>query len=300
MQQVLQHPSRRKSNLVKGLLFISPWLIGFLAFTIYPIGASAYYSLTRYDVVRPPRFVGLENYTELLLDDQTMRVVTGNTLWWVAVAVPVGIIIPFLLANLLNKPFAGRSLFRAVFFMPSIIPVVASALTWQWLLNTNYGLINGFVMANGMKRIAFLSNPGLAKPSLAVINAWAQGSAMVIFIAALEEVPRSLYEAALVDGANGWHRFWRITVPMCTPAMLFLLITGLIGGFQLFGLPWLLTQGGPNQATEFYSIYLYRNAFLYSKMGYASALAWILFVLAVTASLTIFLSSSRWVYYRGR
>jgi multiple sugar transport system permease protein len=281
------------------LLFIAPWLIGFLVFTVYPICASAYYSLTRYDVIRPPRFIGLENYVELMTRDRTMRIVTVNSLWWIAIAVPLGVVSPFLLANLLNKEFAGRSFFRAVFFMPSVIPVIASALTWQWLLNTNYGLINGFLMGNGLTRIPFLSSPELAKPTLAVIEAWAKGGSMVIFLAALQDVPRSLYEAAVVDGANAWHRFWYVTVPMCTPAMLFLLITGIIGGLQYFGLPWLLTGGGPNEATEFYSIYLYRNAFLYSKMGYASALAWILFILALTAALLVFRISGRWVYYRA-
>ena len=161
-------------------------------------------------------------------------------------------------------------------------------------------MINSTLVSWGMRAIPFLSDPDLAKPSLIIISCWAQGGSIVIFLAALQDVPRSLYEAALVDGATAPRRFWHITIPMCTPTILFVLITDLIGTFQSFTLPWLLTEGGPNSATELYGLYLYRNAFRFFKMGYASALAWILFIVIVVFTFIVFRSSARWVYYGGQ
>lgn len=290
---------RRIKNLVKGLLFVSPRIIGFLAFTIYPILASLYYSLTRYDVLCKPQFVGLSNYIKLVTKDEVFRAVMGNTLYIVIIGVPAGLVTAFLLAVLLNNKMKGRPLFRTIFFLPTLVPAVASAEVWRWVYDVNYGVINSMFKSMGLPIIPFLSSPRLAKPSLIIINCWAQGTAMVIFLAALQDVPRSLYDAALVDGADALQRFWHITIPMCTPAILFVLLTSLIGTFQYFTIGWLLTQGGPYHATEFYSIYLYRNAFQYFKMGYASALAWILFLLIVTFTLILFRTSGRWVYYAG-
>jgi len=204
-----------------------------------------------------------------------------------------------LVAALLNNDFKFRPFFRTVFFLPSIVPAIASAEVWRWVYNPRYGLINATLKSMGMATIPWLSSPYLAKPSLIIIHMWAQGTAVVIFLAALQDVPRALYDASLVDGANGWQRFWHVTIPMCTPAILFVTLTGLIGMFQYFTLGWLLTQGAPNNTTEFYSMYLYRNAFRYFKMGYASALAWFLFLIIVVATIAIFRSSARWVYYGG-
>jgi len=282
---------------LKGLLFVLPWIIGFIAFTAYPIGASFYYSLTRYDVLRPPKYIGLDNYYTLLTRDPTMGITTRNTLWWVAIAVPFGIAGSFVLANFLNASIRARSVFRAIFYFPSLVPAIVSAVIWQWLLNTQWGLINTFLASSGLRVIPFLGNPALAKPTLTAIHLWAQGGTIVIYLAALQDVPRHLYDAAMVDGANAWQRFRHITIPMCTPATLFLLITGIVGGFQNFTFPWLLTGGGPNQATLFYAIYLYQNAFRFLKMGYGAAMAWLLFLLAVIVSLLVFRSSARWVYY---
>jgi multiple sugar transport system permease protein len=225
--------------------------------------------------------------------------VLSNTLYMVVLGVPAGLATAFLLASLLNNEMKARSVFRLIFFMPAIVPEVVTAEVWRWVYNTNWGVINSVLKALGQPVIPFLSSQTLAKPSLILIGCWAAGGSMVIFLAALQDVPRPLYDAAMVDGANAFHRFWHVTIPMCTPAILFVLLTGMIGSFQQFGLAWLLTQGGPNQATEFYSINLYRNAFVYFKMGYASALAWILFVLIVICTILIFRSSARWVYYGG-
>jgi multiple sugar transport system permease protein len=287
-------------NRITGLLFISPWLIGVLAFTIYPIVSSFYYSLTYYDVINRPRFIGLSNYADLLFSDKLFKVALGNTVFFVGLGVPAGLLTAFMLANLLNNDVRFRPVFRTIFFIPAIVPTVATAMVWLWIYNTHYGVIDSFLASQGRQVIPFLSSPVWAKPSLIIISCWAQGSAIVIFLAALQDVPRSLYDAALVDGANRLQRFRHVTIPMCTPAILFVLLTGLIDAFQTFTLPWLLTEGGPNNATEFYGLYLYRNAFRFFKMGYASALAWLLFLVIVAFSVVIFRSSARWVYYGGQ
>lgn len=291
--------TRRKALManLKGLAFVSPWLLGFLLFTIYPILASLYYSFTRYDVIRAPTFIGLENYINLFTADRVFKTVLGNTLYFVLIGVPLGVVAAFLLAMLLNNDIRFRPVFRTIFYIPAIVPVVASAMVWLWVMNTQYGLINSVWTSWGNKAIPFISSPGMAKPSLILIHIWAQGNAIVIFLAALQDVPRSLYDAALVDGAGRWARFWHVTIPMCTPAILFVLITGLIYAFQYFVFPWLLTGGGPRNSTEFYSVYLYRNAFEFFKMGYASALAWVLFVVIVAFTILVFRTSARWVYY---
>lgn len=284
-------------NLGVGLFFVSPWLIGFLAWVLYPLGSSLYYSFTRYDLLRPPVWLGLQNYIEIFTNDPHFGIVTYNTIYYVWLSVPLGVVSAFLLATLLNNDVRGRSIFRTIFFFPAIVPAVVTAMVWQFLLHTQYGAINATLAGWGLKTIPFISNPTLAKPSLILIHIWAQGNAIVIFLATLQDVPRTLYEAAIVDGANAWHKFWHISVPMCTPVILFNLIMGFIGGFQSFTLPWLLTGGGPNDATEFYALHLYRNAFQYLRMGKASALAWILFVVVVIFTIMLFKSSARWVYY---
>ena len=282
-----------------GLLFASPWIIGFLGFTLYPIGSSLYYSLTRYDLLRDPVFLGADNYINILTDDEDFILVAQNTLWWVLLSAPLGVISAFLMALLLNSKIVARSFFRAVFFFPSIVPVVVTAFVWQFLLNVQYGAINSTLQSFGFPIIPFLSSPDLVKPSLILIHMWSQGAAMVIFLATLQDVPRSLYEAAMIDGASAIKRLWNVTIPMVSPVILFNLIMSFIGGFQYFTLPWLLTQGGPSNATEFYALYLYRNAFLFLRMGKANALAWILFVVIVVFTVLLFRLSGRYVYYAG-
>jgi multiple sugar transport system permease protein len=282
-----------------GLLFISPWLFGFLAFTIYPLGSSIWYSLTRYDLLRPAVFIGLGNFTEIFSNDPEFKTVILNTLYYVGLGSPLCVITAFLLAWLLNLKIRVRSVFRAIFFFPAIVPAVVIAMVMGFLLNTQYGAINSTLQALGLHVIQFLSSPGLAKPSLIGINMWASGTAMVIFLATLQDVPREYYEAAIVDGANGWHKFWFITIPLCTPIILYNLVMALIWGFQDFTMPMLLTGGGPDQATEFYALFLYNNAFHYLRMGKACALAWILFATIVVFTLIVFRTSDKWVFYGG-
>ena len=286
-------------DLRTGLFFISPWLLGFFLWTFYPLFSSLYYSFHRYDLLRPAVWVGLKNYVEIFTNDPTFWQVAYNTIYFVGFGIPLGVIGAFLMATLLNTEIKGRSVFRTIFFFPAIVPAIVTAMVWQYLLNVQYGAINAFLQGAGLPVIPFIANPGLAKPSLILIHMWAQGNAMVIFLATLQDVPRSLYEAATVDGANAWHKFRNITIPMCTPVILFNLVIGFIYGFQNFTLPWLLTGGGPNNATEFYSLFLYRNAFIFFRMGKASALAWILFIVIVLFTILLFRSSRRWVYYGG-
>jgi multiple sugar transport system permease protein len=286
-------------NQILGMLFISPWIVGFLVFTAYPILASLYYSFTLYDIINAPIFIGLTNFSFMFTEDPTFPIVIYNTLYLVAIGVPLALIVAFCLANLLNNKFVGRPIFRTIFFIPSIVPVIATAMVWLWVYNPNYGVINATLASIGLQVIPWLSSPELAKLSLILINVWLQGGAVVIFLAALQDVPRELYDAAKVDGASAIQRFRKVTIPLCTPSILFVVITGLIEAFQAFVLAWILTRGGPTQSTNFYAVYLYQNAFSFFKMGYASALAWVLFVIIVAFTIITFRSSARWVYYAG-
>jgi multiple sugar transport system permease protein len=288
-----------KRNQLLGMLFISPWLLGFLLFALFPLVASLYYSMTNYDFIRQPQFIGLTNYTRLFTVDPDFWTVMYNTLYYVGFGVPLGIAVAFLIANLLNSNIQGRTFFRSVIYIPSIVPAVCTAMVWLFILNVQYGVINGVLKTLGVPTIPFLSSPELAKPSLILIYIWAQGTAVVIFLAALQDVPRSLYDAALVDGANAWARFWNVTVPMCTPVLLFNFIMGIISAFQDFTLPFVLTGGGPMKSTEFYVVSLYRNAFVQFSIGKASAMAWILFLIILLFSVLLFRSSARWIYYGG-
>jgi multiple sugar transport system permease protein len=290
---------QERRNQILGLLFISPWLVGFFFFALFPLLAAIYYSMTNYDFIRTPTFIGLTNYVRLFTVDPDFWKVMYNTLYYVGFGVPLGTAVAFLIANLLNSDIRGRTLFRSIIYIPSIVPAICTALVWLFILNVQFGAINGVLKYFELPTIPFLSNPSLAKPSLILIYVWAQGSAVVIYLAALQDVPRMLYEAALVDGANAWQRFWNVTVPMCTPVILFNSIMGIITAFQDFTLPFVLTQGGPMKSTEFYVVNLYRNAFVQFSLGKASAMAWILFIIILFFSVILFQTSARWVYYGG-
>jgi len=290
---------RARRDTINGILFALPWMIGLALFWIYPILASFYYSFTRYDVINDPQFIGLDNYVFMLTEDPTFQVVLYNTIYIVVVGIPLAVAVAFLLASLLNTDIVGRPIFRTIFFLPSIAPAIAVAMVWLWIYNPNYGLINATLASWGFQVVPWLSSPSLAKLSLIVISVWGQGATIVIFLAALQDVPRELHDAAKVDGADAVQRFRHVTIPLCTPSILFVVVTHLIGWFQYFTIAWVMTKGGPLQSTEFYSMYLYRSAFAYLKMGYASALAWMLFLIVVACTIVIFRSSDRWVHYRG-
>jgi multiple sugar transport system permease protein len=259
-----------------------------------------FYSFTEYDVLNPPSFIGLANYVNMFTTDDLFKTVLGNTIYFVVLGVPAVLVISFLLANLLNQEMRFRGLFRTAFFVPSIVPAVASAMVWLWMYNPNYGLIDDLLAMFHIHAVPWLSAIGLAKISLIIINVWASGSAILIFLGALQDVPRTLYDAAVMDGANRVQQFWNVTVPMTSPAILFVAVTSMIGTFQYFTLPWLLTQGGPDNSTNLYSVYLYQNAFQFFKMGYASAMAWVLFVIIVVFTILIFRTGGAKVHYSGQ
>lgn len=286
-------------NLINGLLFISPWLVGLLLFTIYPVLASFYYSFTQYDIVSPPRWIGLDNYIEAFTTDPLFYRAVGNTLWYALVALPLYMVVAVGVSLLLNMQVRGLAIYRTLFFLPSIVPEIASAMLWGWMLNPQFGLVNQLMKGVGLPSLGWLSDPTWSKPALIVIGLWGFGGSMVIYLAALQDISEQLYEAAEIDGAGSWAKTRHITLPMLTPTIFFNLVLGLIGTFQYFTTAFVLTSGGPAGSTTFYALLIYNNAFRYFKMGYASALAWLLFAFVLLLTLVIFKTSGRWVYYEG-
>lgn len=283
-----------------GLLFALPWIVGFLGFTLYPVIVSLYYSLNVYTTFgQPMRWVGLANYSELLTADKLFWLSLYNTLYMVVLGIPFHLLLTFLLALLLNMNLRGISVYRTIFYLPTIVPVVATSILWMWVFNPEYGLINAILDELGIHGPGWLTDPDLAKPSLILMGTWTIGSTLVIFLAGLQEVPRQLYDAAMIDGAGSWQQVRHVTLPMLSPVIFFNLVMGVIGGFQVFTQAFIMTKGGPLDATLFYALYLYQNAFEYFKMPYASAMAWILFVVVIVATLVVFRSSARLVYYEG-
>ncbi len=295
------HGARDRSahEMRTGLMFAAPWLIGFTVFFVYPVLASFYYSLCTYDAIRPPQFIGLENYRQLFFEDELFWKSLGNTMYMVIFGLPIGLLASLAIALLLNQKIKGIAFYRTAFYVPSITPVVATSILWLWLLNPEMGLINVALSKIGISGPAWLTDPAWAKPALILMSLWGAGGGMVIYLAALQDIPESLYEAASLDGATSTTQFWNITLPMLTPVILFNLIIGLIGAFQYFTQAYVMTAGGPQDSTTSYALHLFNRAFLDFKMGYASAMAWILFVITLIAALLIFKSSARWVYYSG-
>lgn len=287
-------------DLFKGLLFISPWLAGLIFFTVVPAGLSFYYSLCDYSLLQPPAFIGLENYRELAADPIFWRAL-GNTGYYAAVALPLGLLVALIGALLLNSKVRGVTIYRTILYLPSLVPLVASAMLWLWLFNSKLGLINMALRAVGVSNPpGWLTDSDWAMPALILMSLWSVGNTMVILLAGLQDVPRELYEAAEVDGAGRWSRLRHVTLPILSPVIFFNLIIAIIGSMQVFGAPYIMTGGGPARATYFYTMYLYDHAFTFLNMGYASALAWVqlLIVLAMTA--LAFWSSRRWVHYQGK
>jgi len=280
------------------LAFISPWIIGFLAFFVYPLLLSLYYSFTEYNLLQPPKWVGLQNYSNLTEDTHYQNAV-GNTVYFVAFSVPLGVLTAFIIAFLLNQQLRLRVLLRMIFYIPIVVPISATAILWMWIFNSNWGLLNNLLALIGIQGPSWLGSPSWSKPSLIIMQLWLVGGSVLIFLAALQDVPRALYDAAMVDGANALCRCGHVTILMVTPASLFSLLTGMIAAFQTFANAWIMTDGGPIRSTEFYVLYLYDNGFRFFRMGYASAMAWILFGVVVVVTVILFRTSARWVYYGG-
>jgi multiple sugar transport system permease protein len=290
-------------NTRNGLLFCAPAIVGLLAFTAYPVIASLYYSFCNYPMLKPPVWVGTANY-KTLIADPVFYTSLWNTLYYAVFATPLGIITAFLLALLLNQKVKGLAVFRTMFFVPSIVPMVAGSVLWLWLLNPQYGLINtvlGWLHVPPALIPGWMADPAWSKPALILMSTWGVGGWMLVYLAGLQDVPQEIYEAAEIDGASVWQRAWHVTVPFMSPHLFFTLVMGLIGAAQYFTQAFVMTngQGGPVDSTRFFSLYLFQNAFLYWKMGYACAMAWILFVVILVFTLILFKSSARYVYYGG-
>ena len=279
-----------------GLAFIAPWLLGFLGFILYPLFASLYYSFTFYPILGQPQWTGVSNF-HALLSDRLFKTATVNTAYYAGLAVPTGILIALVLAIVMNRKLLLRPLYRTVFYVPTLVPSVSSAILWLWLLNARYGLVNMGLRAIGLKAIPFLSSRVWAKPGLILMSWWGIGGSMLILLAALQDVPQSLYDAAAIDGANAWQNIRHITLPLLTPALFFLSVTGLIGAAQTFTSAFFVTQGGPADSTLMYGLYLYRISFERFRMGYACTLAWVLLVVVGLLTILVFRSSKRWVFY---
>lgn len=291
-------PSKSLRNNLVGYAFVSPWIIGFLVFTAFPFLSSVYLSFTRYNIVRPPVWVGLQNYDTLLHDDPQFRQALLVTLRFALVSVPMSIIVGVALALLLNQKVRGLSIYRTIFFLPSIVPTVASATIFLWLLNPQIGLVNQLLkLTLHIDGPAWLLDAKWAPWSLIFMSLWGVGNSMVIYIAGLKDIPAYLYEASLLDGAGPVQRLRHVTLPMLTPVIFFNLVMGVIGSFQYFTEAYMMTSGGPDDATLYYALYLFKRAWRYLDMGYASALAWVLFAVVMGITLVLFRSQRKWVHY---
>lgn len=293
-------PNRRREA-VTGYLFISPWLIGFLVFFAGPILASLVLSFTRWNIVGDPQWVGFDNFVTIFTQDVRFKKAVEVTLTYSIFYLPLEVLCGIGLALLMNLKLRGIGVFRTLFYMPSVVPQVAAALVWVWMLNQRYGVINTLLGGIGVEGPNWLGNPSYVLPSLILIALWGIGGSAIIYLAGLQNIPEVLYEAATVDGANAMQKFFRITLPLLTPTMFFQLVLGLIGVFQTFTPAFIAAgeTGGPLQSGLFYMLYIYNRGFVSLRMGYASALAWILTVFILFITIIVLRSSQYWVYYES-
>jgi len=282
-----------------GVLFALPWIIGFLLFTSYPLIASLCYSFTNYSVLRPPSYVGLANFKELA-GDEVFRKSMGNTILYAVGAVPLSAVMAIGLAMLLNMKVKGMAFYRTMFFLPSLVPQIAMGTLFLWVFNSDYGLLNNMFKAVGISLPNWLGDPLWSKWTLILIAVWGCGQAMIIYLAGLQDVPVSLYEAAELDGAKLWAKTRHVTLPMISPVILFNVVMGIIGAVQTFAIPQLMFPGGaPARSTYMFAMYLYDNAFQNQRMGYASAMGWVMFVIILALTLISLKLSEKHVHYEG-
>jgi len=284
---------------IDGYLFITPWILGFLFFTIGPMLASFYFSFTDYSLLEPSKWVGLKNYRELFTEDPKFGISLSVTFRYSIASVPLGMVLALLVALLLNQKVPGMRFYRTAFYLPSLLGGVALTLIWMWIFSPAYGLLNTFLKLLGLEGPLWFQSERWALPGLIIMSLWGIGGRMIIFLAGLQNIPGHLYEAAEMDGAGVMRQFWHVTIPMLTPTIFFNLVIGIIGSLQTFAQAFIATGGGPNNATLFYALYLYTNAFEFFEMGYASALAWILFAIILVLTLLVIRSSPMWVFYEG-
>ena len=292
---------RRRRHIITGYLYLTPWLLGFLFFWLGPAAASLVLSLTSYNVISSPSFIGLKNYTDAFTQDQLFVPSLFKTLYFAGTSVPAGLLLSLGAALLLNQKVRGTPFFRTLFFLPSLLPIVASTVLWAWLLQPDWGLVNGVLYWIGIHGPRWFASTEWAIPGLISLALWTTvgGPRMIIFLAGLQGVPDELYDAAAIDGASRWQRFRHVTLPMITPTIFFNLVLGIIGALQVFTLAYVATAGGPAYATWFYAVNIYYQAFQYFNMGYAAALSWLFAILIITLTWLQFRMSRSWVYYAG-
>ncbi|MBV7335078.1 sugar ABC transporter permease [Chloroflexi bacterium TSY] len=282
-----------------GWLMAAPWLIGFLLWIAGPFGAAAYLSFTDYDILSSANYIGLDNFREMLFEDELFWISMRVTTVYAGVSIPLQIILGLFLAILLNTRIRGLAWFRTLYYLPAVLSGVAVSFLWIWVFSADWGVLNYALSLIGIKGPSWLTSEDWALSALILMSLWGVGAGLVIYLAGLQGVPTELYEAADIDGAGRWRQFRNITLPMISPVILFQLIMGIIGALQTFTQGYVMTQGGPNNATLFFLLYLWRNAFKFLNMGYASALAWAIFAYILILTLLVLRSSEAWVFYTG-
>jgi multiple sugar transport system permease protein len=289
----------RRREIIEGYLFAAPFIVGFVVFIAFPMGWALLLSFQKYNLLAPPSFVGMENISRLFSDPK-VGLSLWNTAYFAVVSVPLQLALAFACAVLLNQPLRGRNFYRTALYLPVVVPIVVSAFIWQRAYHPEFGIVNEALGWFGIPPQAWLFEPVLAKPALIFMRIWVMGTQMVIFLAGLQNVPANLLEAAALDGAGAWNKFRHVTVPFLTPVIFFNLTVGIIGNFQVFAPALIMTKGGPEDATLFMVLYIYRTAFEYSRLGYAAALSWVLFLVIVVLTILQFRLSGRWVYYETK
>ena len=287
----------KRHETILGWLMVSPWLIGFICFSALPMLASLIISFTEWDMLSKPEWVGFENYKTLFFEDPLALHSLNITILFTIVSIPLNIVFGLALAMLLNTSIRGLAIFRTIYYLPAILSGVAVALMWRWIFSTEFGLLNALLSMIGIEGPAWLTDRIWVLPSFVIMRLWSVGGGMIIYLAGLQSIPTNLYEAANIDGANWWHRTRFITLPMLSPTIFFQLIVGFIFSMQIFTEAFIMTNGGPADASLFYLLYLYRQAFQYFDMGYASALAWVLFIVILVLTIILFKTGKSWVYY---
>lgn len=289
----------KRQDILYGLLFSSPFILGVLILWVGPMLYSLFLVTQDWNLIRPPRFAGLGNFERLLRDPLVMQSL-GVTAYYTFVGVPLQLMTAFGLAIMLNQPIRGRGLYRTLFYLPAITPAVASAVVWVQILNPEFGVLNTVMGVFGIPPVKWLFDPKAVIPAFILMSLWFVGPQMIIFLAGLQGVPKELIEAAEIDGANAWQRFWRIVIPLVSPMIFFNLVVGIIGTFQVFTQSFVMTRGGPQDSTRFMALYVYQNAFEYFRMGYAALLSWVIFVIVLVFTLIQFRLANNWVYYGER
>jgi len=290
----------QRREAIEGYLCIAPWLFGFVCLTLGAVIFSFIMSLTRWDMINPAKFVGFSNYATIFADDFRFRQSLKITAIYAGCSVPLGMTCALALAMLLNLKVKGMQVFRSIFYIPAILPGAAVAMVWMMVFRPQAsGIFNAILGLFHISPIPWLTAPEWVLKSFIIMSLWGVGGGMIIYLAGLQSVPTQLYEAAEIDGAGSWGKFRNVTLPMISPTLFFNLIMGIIGSFQVFTSSYIMTQGGPAYASLFYVLYLYQKAFKYLQMGYACALAWILFAVILALTLIVMLTSRKWVYYEA-